>query len=70
MEENTSRAKKVMELLSNQEMYQFTESTGLNFLNQKSVIQSDLLKLIVFQFNFLLVKIYYNLFKIKYIYLF
>ena len=52
MEENTSRAKKVMELLSNQEMYQFTESTGLNFLNQKSVIQSDLLKLIVFQFNF------------------
>lgn len=52
MEENTSRAKKVMELLSNQEMYQFTESTGLNFLNQKSVIQSDLLKLIVFQLNF------------------
>ena len=52
MEENTSRAKKVMELLSNQEMYQFTESTVLNFSNQKSVIQSDLLKLIVFQLNF------------------
>ena len=57
MEENTSRAKKVMELLSNQEMYQFTESTGLNFLNQKSVIQSDLLKLIVFQLNFTCEKI-------------